>query len=77
MEVRRIALVTLLVCDEQGDACHRTTDQYLSSQTPTSTFWMDDAPSANWRTNKREFETPCTATAGENGPTGTIRPNPT
>ena len=53
MEVRRTAVVKLRVSDEQRDALHRTTDQYLRCANRTAEFCWSDDSYTECKTHKR------------------------
>ncbi len=54
MEVRRTAVVKLAVSDEQRDALHRTTKQYLYCANRTSEFCWSNTSFTECKTNKRQ-----------------------
>ncbi|GAA0306583.1 RNA-guided endonuclease InsQ/TnpB family protein [Halarchaeum salinum] len=54
MEVRRTAVVKLAVSDEQRDALHRTTEQYLYCANRTADYCWSDTSYTECKTNKRE-----------------------
>jgi IS605 OrfB family transposase len=54
MEVRRPAVVKLIVSDEQRDALHRTADQYLFCANRTAEYCWSDTSYTECKTNKRQ-----------------------
>ena len=54
MEVRRTAVVKLAVSNEQGDALHRTADQYLYCANRTADYCWSDTSYTECKTNKRK-----------------------
>ena len=53
MEVRRTAVVKLVVSDEQRDALHTTAEQYLHCANRTAEFCWDSTDYRECRTHKR------------------------
>jgi IS605 OrfB family transposase len=54
MDVRRTAVVKLVVSDEQRDALHQTADQYLYCANRTADYCWSDTSYTECKTNKRE-----------------------
>jgi IS605 OrfB family transposase len=54
MDVRRTAVVKLIVSDEPRDALHRTSDQYLYCANRTSEYCWSNTSYTECKTNKRE-----------------------
>ena len=54
MDVRRTAVVKLVVSDEQRDALHQTADQYLYCANRTADYCWSDTSYTECKTNKRQ-----------------------